>query len=153
MRIRSVLLGAIAACALSGCDDGTAPLVPTTTNLQAARAAWVARQPTDYSFEVNLGTEWGGVGAYSEQPDENFYRVTVTGGIVTSFRDRFGRPVQGTAATIEEAWQRILAADQDGSLTKATFTVTGVPVDWLIDDVNWADDAVHYWVRDFRLAH
>jgi hypothetical protein len=74
-------------------------------------------------------------------------------GSVTSFRDRFGKPAQGTATTIEEAWQSILAADQDGSLTKATSTVTGVPVDWLIDNVNWADDAVHLWVRNCRLAH
>jgi len=124
--------------AFSGCGDGTGPEI---SDVALARGMWSSSQPTNYSFEVSTLTEWG--------PQSPYYRVTVENGAVVEVRNESGQVVGASASTLEQQWTQILEADKDHALVIAKFTAGGVPVEWLADRENWADDAVHVWVRNF----
>ena len=106
-----------------------------------ARGRWVAANPANYSFEVSMLTEWG--------PQSPYYRVKVENGAVVEVRNEAGDLVSGSASTIEQQWTQILSAEKDGALTVHQFTEMGVPIEWAADREEWADDAVHIWVRNF----
>src|SRR5688572_9256602 len=100
--------GALAAVLLAAtsCRDTTAPLIQMgslTTNLSAARGAWLKSQPVNYSFEWALhAIEWG--------PPGSFEGVVVANGAVVE-----PAPPNGfSPPTLEEHWQRILMAAEDG---------------------------------------
>jgi hypothetical protein len=147
---RAALVAALSV--LSGCGDATGPtglFGPFTTNVALARAAWTSEQPASYVFEITAASEWITPGAYSGENNGQFDRVTVENGQVTDYRDYRGAPLNGNGPTIEALWQRILEAEQQGSLKSAKFAMNGVPVEWFIDRDSAADDALRYWIRSF----
>jgi hypothetical protein len=148
MRLRSVVVRFSVLLLIMGCGgDITGPF---TTNVEMARRAWLRSRPTDYSFEFATATEWGKVSPFNGDPGDDFYSVTVAGGQVTGFSSSRGRIVSPSGPTLEDEWQRILAASADGSLKTALFSREGIPLEWLIDSDEWADDAVRVWVRNFE---
>ncbi len=125
---------------VGGCGNSTGP---TISDVQVARAAWLSAASTNYTYDVSLVSEW------IERTD--YYRVTVENGVGISMRDPLGAPAPGTnIPTLENYWTHILEAAEKGTLRRASFTVTGVPVEWYIDDDEWADDAHGGWVKNFR---
>jgi hypothetical protein len=131
----------VAALALVlGCGDSTGPII---SDVQLARAAWVQAQPANYTFEVSFVSEW--------IQRTGYYRITVENGVAVSMHDASGAEAPHTIIpTIEDYWESILEASQDGALKRGEFTVTGVPVEWYIDRDAWADDAHGAWIRNFR---
>ncbi len=133
--IRVLTVGALLGC------SGTSPVEPTHTNVDLARAAWLENRSEDYSFQFSNATSW--------TPRSSFVRVTVAGGEVVAIRDLLNRPAQMNVPTIDEIWDRLLAARAANELNSAAFNRLGVPVE--VDYGPWASDGgVAYWVRDFE---
>jgi hypothetical protein len=129
-----VILTAIA-CATS-CSSPTEPL---HADVAAARNAWIATDARSYVFEVAMR---------ASTPQSGFYRVEVADRVVVAANDPGGNPVSGFTLTIDEIWDRILAARDRGELNSALFNVRGVPVE--SDMGPWElDGGVHYSVRNF----
>jgi hypothetical protein len=137
-RVAKAIVFAGLAVVGSGCDSGTAPVI---SNVAIARARWSSAPPQNYSFEVSTLTDWG--------PQSPYYKVTVQNGAVVEVRDESDHVLSITASTIEQQWATILHASEDGALKVGLFTASGVPIEWLADRDEWADDAVHVWVRNF----
>ena len=137
---RAIALAASIAVTASCNGDATGPLTP---DVQMARAAWMSSRPANYSFEISTWNDWFGQSPY--------YTVTVEDGVGTTVRDESGAEVPSTIIqTIEDHWKRILDADTKGVLQRAKFTLSGVPVDWFIDNEAWADDASGATIRNFQ---
>lgn len=149
MRLRSVVARVSVLLLIMGCGgDITGPF---TTNVAVARRAWLASRPTNYSFQFAVATEWGTVSPYNGDPGDDFYTVIVAGDQIVGFSNSRGdRILSPVGPTLEDEWQRILAASEDGSLKTALFSREGIPLEWFIDRDGWADDAVRTWVRNFE---
>jgi hypothetical protein len=131
----------VVALALVGsCGDSTGP---TLSDVQLARAAWVDARPANYTYEISFVSEW--------IQRTGYYRITVENGVAVSMYEESGAEAPHTVIpTIEDFWESILEAKQDGALKRGSFTVIGVPLEWYIDRDNWADDAHGAWIRNFR---
>jgi hypothetical protein len=125
---------------LAGCS--AAATEPLHTDVDRARAAWVAQGATTYSFELATASSWFPKGG-------GYVAVEVRGGRVVSTVAPVGEPSPaGTPPTIDEIWDRILAARERGELNSAQFDATGVPVE--SDMGSWpVDGGVRYSVRAF----
>ena len=136
---RAVALAASLAIGGS-CGDSTSPLV---SDVQTARSVWLSSRPANYSFEISNWSDWF--------PQSQFYTVTVENGVAVSLRDEAGDEVPHTMIpSIEDHWQRILDAKENGTLQHAVFGLNGVPAEWSIDNEAWADDAWGATIRSFR---
>jgi hypothetical protein len=130
----------LASALLVGCSDATIT-EPLHTDVDRARAAWLAQGATTYSFELATESSWFPKGGY--------VAVEVRGGRVVATVAPIGEPSPaGTPPTLDEIWDRILEARTRGELNFAQFDVHGVPVE--SDMGPWpVDGGVHYSVRRF----
>ena len=131
----SVLMSAL----LVGCSGGVTE--PRHSDVDRARQDWVRAGATSYDFEVWTASSWFPTGAS--------VRAQVRDGRVTAATALDGTPVPSFTLTIDEIWERLLAARDGGQLNSAEFDARGVPVE--TDMGPWpVDGGVHYSVRDFR---
>ena len=137
MRKNGTQLVIAVASGLLGCSGPTAP---GHTDVDLARATWLAQRPSAYTFEVATTTSW--------VPKSGYYQVEVLNGDVVAARDPAGTPVATFALTVERIWDAILVARQKGELNSAFFDQRGVPLE--TDMGPWpVDGGVHYSVRRF----
>src|SRR5215208_434609 len=91
MRLKSIVARVSVLLLITGCGgDLTGPL---TTNIAAARRAWLAHRPADYSFQFAQATEWSAIGPYNGDPGDNFYTVTVAGDHATAWSNSKGETI------------------------------------------------------------
>ena len=143
--MRRLAVGALLVAMSAGCGDATGPLLENlavTSNVSEARAWWLNSKPGTYEFEYSTDTEWF--------PRSGYYRVRVENDEIVEMRDPSGKLLTQTGRdTMEDHWSRILAADAEGTLRIVTFSASGVPVEYRIDDDGTADDMLHVWIRSF----
>ncbi len=126
-----------AAAALLGCEG---PTEPRHTDVDFARATWLATSPSAYTYEVEIATSWF--------PKSGYYRVQVSNGKVVAATDSARTPVTTFTLTVDRIWDEILAARERNELNAAFFDRKGVPVE--SDMGPWpVDGGVHYSVRNF----
>ena len=127
-------VSAVLVAMLLGCSAPT-EVRPIHTDVDRARAAWLANRPSAYSFELSMTGSW--------YPRSGYYRVEVSNGQITSTTAS-----AWTTPTIDEIWDQILAARAKGELNSASFDERGVPVE--SDMGPWpVDGGVSYSVRNF----
>src|SRR5690348_7473135 len=136
---RRTFAGLLASALLIGCSS--AATEPLHSDVDRARAAWLAEGATSYSFELATASSWFPKGGY--------VAVEVRGGRVVASVAPAGEPSPaGVPPTIDEIWDRILDARTRGELNSAQFDAHGVPVE--SDMGPWpVDGGVHYSVRAF----
>ena len=136
---RRTFAGLLASALLIGCSAATTE--PLHSDVDRARAAWLAEGATSYSFQVATASSWFPKGGY--------VAVEVRGGRVVASVAPVGQPSPaGTPPTLDEIWDRILEARARGDLNSAQFDSHGVPVE--SDMGPWpVDGGVHYSVRAF----
>lgn len=128
------------AITLLGCSSTTEPL--GSTDVDAARARWLAFRPQAYAFEVEPSSSWFAPSGY--------YRVQVSAGQVISARNPDGQVVTDFALTVDGIWDQLLAARASEELNSARFDARGVPVE--SDMGEWpVDGGRHYSVRNFTV--
>lgn len=133
----AVLVCAAVVPLLAACSDATGL---THTDVDVARAAWLAGGYTDYRFQLSTESSWFPRSDWQGVEVENGEVVRVAGEPVTS--------EQHVPPTIEEIWARILEARADGQLNHAEFNRRGVPSH--ADMGPWpVDGGVAYWIRGF----
>jgi hypothetical protein len=138
-RSRRAVLGLLTAFA-TNCSSPTEPL---HDDVALAREVWLASAPASYTFEVAIATSW--------VPKSGYFRVQVEGKQVVAATDPTGKPLEDFSLTIDEIWDRLLAARSRGELNSALFDRRGVPVE--TDMGPWpVDGGVHYSVRGFAAA-
>jgi hypothetical protein len=131
--------GILLAATQLGCSDPTAP----HSDVDRARRVWLASNVTDYTFEVATATSWF--------PKSGYYHVSVAGRLVESATDPQGRPLATFTLTVDEIWDRLLAARESGELNSVLFNRQGVPIE--TDFGPWeVDGGVRYSVRNFVRA-
>ena len=131
--LRIFLLASILASCVS-------PTGPRHTDVDRARQTWLASNAASYTFEVALASSW--------MPRTGYYRVRVADRAVAAAIDPSGKTIEGFTLTIDEIWDRLLAARVRGELNSALFDSRGVPVE--ADTGPWpVDGGVHYSVRRF----
>ena len=137
---RRTFAGLVASALLIGCSAATTT-EPLHSDVDRARAAWLAEGATSYSFELATESSWFPKGGY--------VAVEVRGGRVVASVAPVGQPSpSGLPPTIDEIWDRILEARTRGELNSAQFDTRGVPVE--SDMGPWpVDGGVHYSVRAF----
>jgi hypothetical protein len=118
------------------CSD---PIEPDD-DIAEARATWLATRPDNYYFEIN-------VTSFVSSP--GYYQVWVLGDVVESARDPDGQPDDNFDVTIDDVWDQLLAALDDGELRVARFDRHGVPVEVSFGDFS-LDSGVTYRIRNFR---
>jgi hypothetical protein len=134
---RLLFVGLLVAALVASCSTATEPL---HDDVDLARQAWLASQATSYSFEVATATSW--------TPKSGYYRVRVADKKVVAASDASGKPIENFSLTIDEVWDRLLAARVKGELNSALFGRHGVPVE--TDIGPWSvDGGAHYSVRRF----
>jgi hypothetical protein len=118
------------------------PAGPAISDVDTARAAWLRTSPDDYTFEIASASSWF--------PRSGYYRVVVEDREVVSVTAPDGSTFH-LAITIDELWERILAARAANQLHRAQFSANGVPLD--VDYGPWeVDGGVRYWIRNFRAS-
>ena len=123
----------------AGCSTPTEATGPLFTDIDAARSAWLANRPHNYSFVVAPSSSWF-------LPVE--YYVEVVNDRVSLALDPKGKVVSSFTTTIDSIWAGVLTARANSSINSAQFDARGVPreVDW----GSWpVDGGVHYSVRRF----
>ena len=127
----------ISACALLGCSGSTEP---RSTNVDLARAVWLANHPQQYSFEVATTSSWF--------PKSGYTRIQVVDGQAVAATDTAGNPILNVTVTIDSIWDQVIAARARGELNSAVFSPQGVPID--ADMGPWeVDGGYRYSVRHF----
>jgi hypothetical protein len=128
--------------AVASCGDALGPVI---TDVDLARARWLASQPSSYVFEVSRQDGWTARSGYT--------RITVVDQKIVDARDvkGSGEFFFDTHDTIEENWSRILSTRDGGTLAIATFTSSGVPVEWLDHEEDVFDNLHHIWIRGFKV--
>jgi len=128
------------AITLLGCSSTTEPL---GNHVDFARALWLGRRPSAYTFEVATASSW--------LPRSGYYRVQVSNGQVVAARDSSGQAVADFGITVDGIWDELLEHRARGELNSARFDERGVPVE--VDMGPWAvDGGVHYSVRNFAAS-
>jgi hypothetical protein len=123
-----------------GCASSTAP---RTNDVAFAYARWSGFHPSSYSFDLSTRS------AMLSSPGAD--HITVANGQMVSVLDPSGTRIQFVAFTIDTLWARIRAAQQNGTLNSAEFTLSGVPTD--VDMGTWANDGgIHYTIRNFAVV-
>ena len=118
------------------CSDPAAP----HNDVDAARRVWLASNVRNYTFEVAAASSW--------VPRSGFYQVRVADRRVITAVDSAGKPAANFTLTIDEIWDRLLAARAQGQLNSVVFNERGVPIE--TDMGPWpVDGGVHYSVRSF----
>lgn len=121
---------------LWGCAFATEP----HSDVDVAREAWLELRPMDYTFEVSISAFY--------TPHPGYYQVRVADRQVVEARDPSGAPLDGFTLSIDELWDRLLAARANGELNSVLFNGLGVPIE--TDMGPWElDGGVHYSVRRF----
>ena len=138
-RLTSAVLLAAAACAA----EPTAADETFDTDLDAARARWVAARPSDYSFELRVNTAWF--------PPRGYDLVIVRNGAVASVRrldTGEGLPT-ANAYTIDGIYDVLASYRARGEpLARLRFNADGVPLEAMAG--SFANDGgVAYQVRAF----
>jgi hypothetical protein len=131
------LASMLASAWLIGC--GTTE--PLHSDVDLARRAWLSGRATNYSFEIATTSSWF--------PQSGYVRVQVTDGRVVAAIAPDGTPKPlSSQPTIDELWDRILAARDRGELNSADFDLHGVPIE--TDTGPWpVDGGMHYSVRGY----
>ena len=131
---RRLSAAVLLAVATAACSDRSDPLA-THSDIDAARADWLAAGIVDYRFELRIDAQAGTSG---------YIAIRVEDDTVVSVD---GEPWQ--RMTIAALWDEILAAREAGDLHNAVFDERGVPVEFirgsLIDD-----SGARFLVRRFR---
>lgn len=132
-RLLTVVVGAFA---FLGCGDGVAPVLHS--DIERARADWLASRPPSYLFEVTIDGMSG----------KHRHRITVENHVVVSAVQLGGGSVQSNL-TIEEIWTYILRAAERNQVNSVLFDGRGIPV---YTDVGvWAlDSGVFYEITRFN---
>ena len=131
---RRLIAAVLLTGATAACSD---PLAPHS-DIDAARADWLAAGITDYRFELRIDAFLG---------TEGYIAIRVEDGTVVSVDNGAGEPWE--RITIAELWDAILAARESGNLNYAVFDGRGVPVQFSVGSL--ADDSgARYLVRRFR---
>ena len=90
---------------------------PPTFTLLTSQAAWLAREPVDYTYEYELS------GVFNALSGTRFmvrvHQGEVIEVIATATGERYGYP--GYLPTIDDLFQAAASADSSGSLTTLTF--------------------------------
>jgi hypothetical protein len=134
---RRMLASMLASAWLIGCGS-TEPL---QSDVDLARRTWLSGGATTYSFEIATTSSWF--------PKSGYVRVQVAGGRVVAAiaPDGTSQPVT-SQPTLDELWDRILAARDRGELNSADFDRNGVPIE--TDTGPWpVDGGMHYSVRGY----
>jgi hypothetical protein len=127
---RRLVAAVLLAGATAACSD---PLAPHS-DVDAARADWLATGIADYRFELRVVAFLGTDGYVAIRVEDNTV-VAVDGEI-------------WHAPTIEALWDDLLTARESGDLNYAVFDRRGVPVEFSVGSL--ADDSgVRYLVRRF----
>ena len=136
---RRTLAGMFVSAWIIGCSGATTE--PLHSDVDRARAVWLAEGATSYSFELAMVTSWFPKGGY--------VFVQVSDRRVVDAVAPVGEPAPaGLPPTLDEIWDRILDARARGELNSAQFDSRGVPVE--SDMGPWPEDGgVHYSVRAF----
>jgi hypothetical protein len=128
----------LASAWLIGCAATTTE--PLQSDVELARQTWLSEGATSYTFELS---SWG-----SWFPPNGYLRVQVTDGRLVAAVADDGTSQPSRALTIDELWDRILAARERGELNSAQFDRHGVPIE--TDMGPWpVDGGQHYSVRAF----
>lgn len=131
---RRLIAAVLLAAATAACSDRSDPLA-THSDIDAARADWLAAGLVDYRFELRIDAMAGTPG---------YITIRVEDDVVVSVE---GEPWH--RRTITDLWDQLLAARESGDLHNAVFDERGVPVEFirgsLIDD-----SGARYLVRRFR---
>lgn len=120
------------------CSRTSEPSEPLSTDVDAARTAWLASRPASYAFNVTVGSSIL-VGPL---------HVTVVAGRVVSAIDGRGQSVPTFTTTIDSIWSSILDFRARGQLNSAEFTAHGVPIEIDLGRPE-VDAGIHYSVRNF----
>ena len=137
LRIASIAMTTV----LLSCSSSTEP--HGSTDVDAARVLWLARQPRAYSFEVAMESSWFRRSGY--------YRVQVSDRQVVAARDSSGQAVADFTITVDGIWDELLAARANNELNSARFDLRGVPLE--TDMGAWpVDGGRHYSVRNFAVS-
>ena len=131
---RRVIAAVLLAVATAACSDRSDPLA-THSDIDAARAEWLAAGIVDYRYELRIDAQAGTSG---------YIAIRVEDDTVVSAA---GEPWQ--RRTITDLWDQILAARESGDLTYAVFDDRGVPVNFVVGSLI-DDSGVRYLRRRFR---
>jgi Family of unknown function (DUF6174) len=138
-------VAALALLAAAACDAGpTAADETFDSDLDAARARWVAARPSDYSFELRVNTAWF--------PPRGHDLIIVRNGAVASVRrlDSGESLPTANAYTIDGIYEVLASFRARGEpLARLRFNADGVPLEAMAG--SFANDGgVAYEVRAFR---
>lgn len=132
----SLYFAAVVVLLQPACSQPTEP----HDNILVARRAWLASKVTSYTFEFASETSWF--------PRSDYYRIRVVDREAVEATTSDGEPVPDLTVTVDEIWDRILAAHVNGELNSVLFDRRGVPIE--ADMGDWAlDGGVRYFVRNF----
>jgi len=125
---------------LLGCSSATEP--GGGTDVDTARARWLALRPSAYSFDVAPSSSWF--------PATGYYHVEVLAGQVVAARNPDGQAVGDFTITVDRIWNELLAARASNELNSTRFDLRGVPLE--TDMGPWpVDGGRHYSVRNFAV--
>ena len=125
-------LVALSVLVLPGCGDGLSPFVHT--DIDQARADWLANRRASYSFEVTIQSSWSPATPYS---------VRVVNGVVVERVDLLSGTKSTDGETIDDIWDAILQARNRNQVNEVRFSVLGIPV--MADVGIWAIDGGLSW--------
>ena len=136
--LRRSLFVVLAALAVQGCGPGAFDL-PLHTDVDKARADWLADRPASYTYDVSTNSQVG----------PRRMRIRVENHAVTQTINRDTGEQTQDGLTIEQIWSDILWWRQRNQLNSASFDDRGLPIS--SDMGLWALDSGHsYIITMFR---